>query len=167
TAATEHPDVGKLVEVGQGDLFRLHAAHRQAGHGPVRLVGQRAVVRVDEGNQLVGQNLRKGGEVEPGRPAGGTATTLSRPRGGLPGGTATIRAGRAAASATTTNVSTVVHHDDERLGFTGGEAGVQDQTRVSLAAPAGLVLAGAVLEVQHRVADVGILVVVGWRVDEA
>ena len=39
-AAAEDADVGELVEVGQGDRPGLHAAHGQAGHGAMRLIGK-------------------------------------------------------------------------------------------------------------------------------
>ena len=70
-AAAEDADVGELVEVGQGDLPGLHAAHGEAGHGPMGLVGQGAVVGINEGDQVVDQNPLESAEVEaPPRPPG-------------------------------------------------------------------------------------------------
>ena len=58
-------------------------------------------------------------------------------------------------------------NDDERLGPPLGDQVVHDQPGVALVAPTCLVLAPAVLEVEHGVAPVRVLLVVGRRVDEA
>src|SRR6185369_17425043 len=42
-ATAENADVGKLVEVSQGDRAGLHAAHGETGHRAMRLIGHRAV----------------------------------------------------------------------------------------------------------------------------
>src|SRR5205085_12159600 len=97
-----------------------------------------------------GHDLREGGEVEP-RAAGGPAGIA---RWGRTGGSRP-------------DAAAVVHHDDERLRLARGDQVVHDQVRAPLAPPSGLVLAGAVLEAQHRVAFFGVLVVIGRRVDEA
>src|SRR5688572_26240358 len=38
----EDADIGKLIEVGLGNLIGLRSAERQAGHGPVLAIGQGA-----------------------------------------------------------------------------------------------------------------------------
>ena len=74
-AAAEDADVGELVEIGQSDLPGLHAAHGQAGHGAIRLVGERAEIGVDEGNQIVDEHALERAEVEVRPPAGPAADT--------------------------------------------------------------------------------------------
>src|ERR1039457_1291350 len=56
-AAAKHSDVGELVEVGQGDAVGQCTAHREAGHGAVRLIGQRPVVGVDKGNHFSNEHV--------------------------------------------------------------------------------------------------------------
>ena len=81
--------------------------------------------------------------------------------GARPGGrTRALLAGRGRPRA-------VVHHDDERPGFALGNQVVHDQVRLALGRPAGLILAAAVLEIQHGIAGRRVLLVVGRRVDEA
>ena len=55
----------------------------------------------------------------------------------------------------------VVHHDEHRLALALGEEVVQDDVRLALEGPAGLVLAAAVLQVQHRIALAGIAGILG------
>ena len=55
----------------------------------------------------------------------------------------------------------VVHHDEHRFALALGEEVVQDDVRLALEGPAGLVLAAAVLQVQHRIALPGIVVIFG------
>ena len=59
------------------------------------------------------------------------------------------------------------HHDDEGLGFALGDQVVHDQAGVPLAAPAGFILAAAVLQIQHRIALGRVLVIIRRRVNEA
>ena len=63
-AAAEDADVGELVEVSQGDGARLHAAHGEPGHGPVRLIWEGAEVGVNERNQIFNEHSRERIEVE-------------------------------------------------------------------------------------------------------
>src|SRR5215212_2259874 len=100
------------------------------------LVGERAIVGIDEGDQLVGHDLREAGEVEPraGGPAGaagGGRGTTSRPAGEV--------------------VAAVVHHDDERPGLARRDEVVQDQVRAPLVPPSRLVFERAVLQIQYRI----------------
>ena len=60
----------------------------------------------------------------------------------------------------------VVHHDDERPGFARGNQVVHDQVGLALIRPAGFVLSAAVLEIQHRIAGLRVVVVARRRVDE-
>ena len=54
--AAEEADVGKLVEVRHGDRLGLHSAHGEAGHGAMGLIGERAEVGIDVGDQFVDEN---------------------------------------------------------------------------------------------------------------
>jgi hypothetical protein len=62
--AAEEADVRELVEVLQGDRLGLHAAHGQAGHGAIGLIGERAEVGIDVGDQLVDENRLEGTDIE-------------------------------------------------------------------------------------------------------
>src|SRR5205085_9992090 len=64
-AATEDADIGELIQVGQSDSPGLHAAHREACHGAVRLIGKGAVVGINKRNQVVKQNMLESAEIEP------------------------------------------------------------------------------------------------------
>src|SRR5204863_9918417 len=124
-------------------------------------------------------DVREAGDVEPAaaaRPAGGLALAGRSGRGtalglrlvvGLAGATRRGRAAAPRAAAAHDVVAAVIHHDDERLGLALGNQVVHDQRRAALVAPARLVLAGPVLEIQHRVTGARVLVVVGRRVDVA
>ena len=46
-------NVRKFIEVRHGDLMRLHAAHGEAGHCAMRLIAERAKIRVDVLDQVV------------------------------------------------------------------------------------------------------------------
>ena len=63
-AAAENADMGELVEVGQGDRSGLHAAHGEAGHGPMGLISQGAIGGINVGDQVVDEYLLEGAEVE-------------------------------------------------------------------------------------------------------
>ena len=136
----------------QRDLERLHAAHRQAGHGAVVAVRDRAVGRVDERDEgLRHVVLERLGHVLHGLPHLRRAERLSG------------QVGRDLAGAPRVAVG---HHDDHRLAASRRDQVVEDEVRASLADPAGLVLAAAVLQVEHRVARLRLLVVVRREVDE-
>ena len=49
-----------ISEIGQPDLHRLPGAHRQAGDGPLRPVGKRAVGGVDLADQVVDDQFAEG-----------------------------------------------------------------------------------------------------------
>src|SRR5580765_7854036 len=111
----------------------------------MRLIGERAEVSVDIGNQVLNNDLLEGAEIE-------RASPWTRTRGSRVGGTRTTDAA-------------IFHHDDERLCFSLRDQVVHDEASVALAAPAGFVLAAAVLEVEYRVTFAGVLVVVRRRVN--
>ena len=79
----EAADPGEGVEVGQPEVERLAAAHRQAGEGPVLAVGLDRVARLDRGDHVLQQVLlerregRRGGEDVP----LGPVVLLARPLG--------------------------------------------------------------------------------------
>ncbi len=124
------------------------------------LVGEGAIVSNDEGDQLLGHDLREGGEVEP-------PTTGAAPLGAAGGGAGSGAGGAASPAAAKDIAAAVIHHDDERSGLVRGNQVVHDQVRAPLATPPGLVLARAVLQVEDRITIAGVLVVLGRRVDEA
>ena len=149
-AAAENADVRKRVEMGQGDRLRLHAAHGKAGHRAMRLVGERAEVGVDVGDQIVDENLLERAEVE-----AAASAASARNRRAVRRATACrscVRPSRPAEM-----LPPLFHHDDEWLGFSLGDQVVHDQAGVALAAPAGFIFAGAVLQVEHRITLAGSL----------
>ena len=155
-AAAEDPDVRELVEVGQGDLPRLHAAHRQPRHGAMRLVGERAIVGVDEGDQLLGHDLREGGEVEPRAARRGPSAAGG---GALAGGAGPPGRGPMPPPLSITMMNGLALPAAIRLSMIRFARPwfphpVSSSPR-------------AVLQVQHRIACAGVLVVIGRRVDEA
>src|ERR1041384_3320694 len=97
----------------------------------MRLIGERAEVRIDVGNQIFDHSLLKGAEVE--RASSGTRTGRSR-------------IGRARSAD-----ATVLHHDDERLAFSLGDQVVHDEAGVALMRPARFILAATMLEIKHRI----------------
>jgi len=70
----ENADVRECVEMRQRDGTCLHAAHRKAGHGAMRLIGNRPVVAVDVRNGVVNQHVLERAEIEVGEPATATGT---------------------------------------------------------------------------------------------
>ena len=60
----------------------------------------------------------------------------------------------------------VGHHHDHRLGLALGDQVVEDEVGAPLPDPAGLVLAAAVLQVEHGIARPGLRVVAGGQVDQ-
>ena len=165
-AAAEDADVRELVEVGQRDRPGLHAAHGEAGHGAIRLIRQGAEVGINEGDQVVDQNPRESAEVE--HASAGTASArrsaLVAPAGG---GICCAGGSRSATRAGSAGDVAVGHHDDEGLGFALGDQVVHDQPGVALAAPAGFVLAAAVLQIQHRITLGRVLLIIRRGVNEA
>ena len=61
----------------------------------------------------------------------------------------------------------VVHHNDERKGFTLGNQVVENDACLALLGPAVLALAAAVLEVEYRIAPVKLAVVARRGIDIA
>src|SRR6478736_7134265 len=130
------------------------------------LIGERSIVGIDEGNQLVGKDALERTEVEAARAtaAAGRAARLTRGRWRCTGRRCRSRRSgltvrRSAPPAATSDVAAVVHDDNKRLRFSFGDQVVHDQVRATLAAPAGLVLSSAVLQIQNRVANVRRLVI--------
>ncbi len=168
TAAAEDPDVGEKIQMFQGDSPGLHAAHGQAGHGPVRLIGQGAIVCINVRNQLINENLLERAEIEPPGAARSRGTVHC---GGFPGRSRSGGRGRgrsgATGSATASDGPAIVHHDNERLGLPLGDQVVQDQVGVTLVAPAGFVLPHAVLQIENRIAFGRVLVIIRRSINEA
>ena len=168
-AAAEQPDVRKLVEVLQRDDLGLHSAHREAGHGPIRLIRERAEVGVDVRNQFAHQHLlehrRRAGEgIRPAtkRPAAGSVCRGRRHS------RVCVRASCGPAACAWTRAfirQPIGHHDDEGLALRLGDQVVHDQVGSALVPPRILVLAPAMLEIKHRVAFGGVLVVIRRRVN--
>ena len=136
----------------QRDLERLHPAHRQPGHGAVVAIGERPVGRVDERDQrlrdVVLERLR---HVLHGLPHLGRAERLAGQVGYGLAGLPSVAVG---------------HHDDHRPATAGRDQVVEDEVRTPLPDPPGLVFAAAVLQVEHRVTRLRLLVVVRREVDE-
>ena len=61
--AEENAPIHEGVEVPEPEVQGLPAAHRQAGQGPVLAVGERRVLLLDRGNQIVQQVLLEPGEA--------------------------------------------------------------------------------------------------------
>ena len=61
----------------------------------------------------------------------------------------------------------VVHHHDHGLCLAFGNEVVHDVAHLALVGPAGFVFAHAVLQVEHRVSLIGVLVILGRSVHEA
>ena len=127
------------------DLERLHAAHREARHRAMFTVGERAERAVDGRDQVVDHHLLEGREDETER--------APRPRW--------LRR-----LLTRFHRVTFVHDNDHRHSLLRGDQVVQDQVRAPLFRPARLILAAAVLQVQHGIPRLQIVVVIRWRVHE-
>jgi len=151
-AAAENANVGERVKVRQSDYTSLHAAHREASHGAMGLIGDRAEVCVDVGNEVVNQDMLEGGEVEV---RTGACSWFGR-----------VVSSGGAASATGEGIPTEFHGDNEGPGFSFGEEIVHDPTGVALASPTGFVFTGAVLQIEHGITIATALVVIGRRVNE-
>ena len=127
----------------EGDHTRLHTAHRQAGQRAVRGVGLRAEMLVNEWNDVFDEDAGEADEGGVVHRSAGAVGRGERPR-------------RLA----------VLHHHDEGEAFAFGEEVVQYPAAASLAAPAGLILGVAVLEIQDGVTDRQVVVVLRRRVNE-
>jgi hypothetical protein len=151
-AAAEHANVGERVEVRESDYAGLHAAHREASHGAMRLIGEGAEICVDVGNEIINKDMLESGEVE--------VRTWAWSWFGRVVGSG------GAASATSEWIPAEFHGDNKRPGFSFGEEVVHDPAGVSLASPAGFVFTGAVLQIEHGITIATALVVIGRRVNE-
>ncbi len=60
----------ELVQMAESDQLGFHTAHRQTGHRPIRLIGQRAEVRIDKRHQFVNQYLFEMTDIEVAQAAG-------------------------------------------------------------------------------------------------
>ena len=144
---------------GQGDGVGFHTAHGQAGHRAAFLLGDRAEVGVDVRDELVAEDGLEAvvhHHAEAAGRAGGTclrSTAGRREPWKVNGGSAFGTGGRTRHLAGTEALvgHAVGHHDDERLDLARGDEVVHDQVRVALVPPGVLVLTPAVLQVQHRV----------------
>ena len=146
--------MGELVEVGQGDHSGLHAAHGEAGHGPMGLIGEGAVVGINEGDQVIDEDPLESVKLK--LRAAAPAGAPPRPPGAPP-----VRDRRHRPDVA------VCHHDDEGPGFAIGNQVVHDQVGMALIAPAGLIFAHAMLQIQRRVALGGVLIIIRGRINEA
>jgi hypothetical protein len=72
-----------------------------------------------------------------------------------------------ATTAGAADTAAVFHHDDEGLGFTIGNQVVHDEVGTALVASAGFIFAHAVLQIEHREALVGVLIIIRRGVNEA
>jgi hypothetical protein len=60
----------------------------------------------------------------------------------------------------------VRHHDDHRLRSSAGDQVVEDEIGMALLDPASLIFAAAVLQIEHRVAHLGLRVVARRQIEE-
>jgi hypothetical protein len=135
--AAEETNVCKLVEVSHGDHLGFHSAHGEACHGAMGLIGERAEVGIDVGDQLVHENCLEWFDIKVSE-----AAELDF-------------VGHA-----------VGHHDEEGPDLALGDQVIHDQIGVALVTPGSFILTPAVLQVQHRIALHLILVVIGRGVDK-
>src|SRR6185437_3121254 len=140
--------------MGQRNRSCLHAAHRQSRHSAMRLIRNRAIGGIDVGNQFVDENVLERVEIEA-APAGSTSARRAACRGtsgaGLASAATGSAAGWSAAPPTATDSAAVIHHDDEWFAFPLCKQIVDDQAGMTLISPTGFVLAGAMLQIKHRV----------------
>ena len=122
----ESGDVTEQLGMIEPDSQGLAAAHGEAGDRPMFPVGVDAVLRLDERHDVGEQILRE-------------------QRGAFRG---IAGAGQFACG----NAVAVGHHDDEWLGFTGGEQVIHDEIGVAEDGPDQLVAVGAVEQVEDGIA---------------
>ena len=153
-SAAEQPDVRELIEVDHRDGRGLHAAHRQARHRAVVLVGQRAEVGVDPGDQIIDHELSVSA-------APGTADTKpgsAAAAGACAGAPAPGAAGRCRAPGPPAATHGAGFHDhDHGFDLARGKQVVEDHIGPAHLDPDPLVFAAAVLQIQHRVAGLALL----------
>src|SRR6185503_5932552 len=61
---------------------------------------------------------------------------------------------------------TIGHHDDHWFAFSFGEQVVEDNVGTPLANPSRLILAGAMLQIEHGKALFGLRFVTGWQINQ-
>ena len=184
-ATTEHTHVCKGLGVGQCDATSLHATHRESCHGAVLRVGNHAIVLLHHRDDVLQQNLLEGfEEVAEAATTEATSTlstlaartlsTLSHALRTLSLGTARTLSTEASETtltgswvARTACVETVIHPDDEGHCLAGGDEVVHDDARLALCAPARLVLAHAMLQVEHGEFLCGVGIILVGQVDVA
>ena len=136
----------------EGHLERLHAAHRQPGHGAMIAIRQRPEMRINKWNQCLCHIVFKGRRHLLHR-----LHHLRRAEG-FPG---QIGIGMAGALCIA-----VGHHDDHRLRASTGDQVVEDEVGMPLPDPASLIFAAAVLKIQHGIPRLRLRVVARRRIDE-
>src|ERR1017187_1226147 len=125
----EYADVGKLIQMEEGDVQSLAAAHGEAGNGAVGPVGQDPVVRLRIRHDVGKEVLRK--LVEDGRlraaaasrRSGASASTWGS--GGVPGG----------------------HYDHHRFDLLRCDQVVQYETGAAFGCPHFVTVAGPMQEI--------------------
>ena len=147
-------------------------------------VGNHAVVLLNHRDDVLQQHILEARETGKATSAAtttgttGTGTTLTRTAGALTHAlrtlthtlrALTLRTGTHAREGelhllsgvgmSRNGVQAIVHHDDERHGLAGCYKVVHDDARLTLGRPSRLVLAHAVLQIEHREAAVGILAI--------
>src|SRR5579884_4176671 len=130
-SAAESADIREQIEMVEGDLIRLKAAHRKAGHGPVVAVRKRPEGRVNVWNERLCQVVLKCLRILlHGAHHFRRGEMLARE----------IRNGHPRASRIP-----ICHDHDHRLRAPGSNQVVENKIRMSLPDPSRLVLAGSVL----------------------
>ena len=107
-AAAEEADVGECVEVREGDGMSDHAAHGEAGHGAMGLVGEGSESGVNVGDKVMDEDAIVGAGAEAAAKATATAAAAAT------AGPTAETAGRACARASTASraANGAGFHDD-------------------------------------------------------
>src|SRR5690348_14984672 len=145
-------DVGEEIEMIQSDLKRLHSTHRKAGHGAMIAIGQRAEVGINVWNKRLGYVV-----LESRRHVLHRLHHFRRPK--WLSGQVRRRLARAARVA-------ISHDDNHGLAAFSGKQIVENKIRVALPDPAGLIFAGSMLKIEHRISNGRLRVVVRRRIHE-
>ena len=129
--STESPNVGKEVQMIQGDLKRLHASHGKACHGAVVAIRKCPEGRINVGNQDLCHIIFKRGchllhRLQHFGRTEGFSGKIGRSLARAPG-------------------IAICHYDDHRLAAFGRDQIVEDEVGVTLPNPSGLIFASAVL----------------------
>ena len=118
----EGADLGKLVAEGEGDGEGVAAAHAEAGEGAGSGGGVDVIGLLDEGDDVAGEFLTKGGGIGVG-----------------------VAVGPAGAGGEGVGVG---HDDEHGLGFFGGDEAIEDPVGLAVDGPGLVVVAEAVAEVE-------------------